>query len=336
MRVVYYVHEEGEEAIVRAALPGHDLIFKDGLLHETTEVDAQADALCIFINSKVDASVLDRFAKLRFIATRSTGFDHIDLTEAKKRGIQVSNVPTYGVETVAEFAFALLLSLTRKVQQAHMRVRVDGSFEQEGLRGIDLANKTIGIIGTGNIGSHAARIAKGFAMNVVAYDPFPKPDLAEQIGFTYTTLDDLLAQADVISLHAPLLDSTRHLIGAQAVAKMKRGVYFINTARGGLVDTTALIDGIESGIIAGAGLDVMEDEDAMITEERLLAGAHPDIQKLRAVLSGHILAKHPRVILTPHIAFNSQEAIRRIIDTSIENLIAFAQNRASNLVPLPA
>jgi D-lactate dehydrogenase len=333
MKLVYIVHEEGEEQIVRESLQGWDVVFANGALHEQTAIsDSDAEALSVFVNSKVDAAVLDRFPKLKFIATRSTGFDHIDLAETTKRGIMVSSVPRYGVETVGEFAFALLLSLTRHISKAHARVRGEGSFSQDGLRGVDLAGKTIGIIGMGSIGAHAAKIAKGFGMNVVAYDPFVRQDLANQIGFAYLSLDELLSRADMISIHALLTPETKHMINRVAFSKMKKGVYIVNTARGGLIDSTALVEALENGTVAGAALDVIEGEDAMFSEERLLAQEHPDLERLRSALSGHMLAKHPRVILTPHIAFNSAEAVRRIIDTSIENLKAFAENKPQNVV----
>ena len=333
MKLVYIVHEEGEEQIVRGGLQGWDVVFANGALHEQTAIaDPEAEALSVFVNSKVNAAVMDRFPKLRFIATRSTGFDHIDLAEATKRGITVSSVPRYGVETVAEFAFALLLSLTRLVAKSYLRIHNEGAFSQDGLRGIDLSAKTMGIIGMGSIGMHAAKIAKGFGMAVVAYDPFERPEMAKEIGFTYMKFDDLLAASDIISIHALLTPQTQHMINHDAFAKMKRGVYIVNTARGGLVDTMALVEALENGTVAGAGLDVIEGEDAMMSEEKVLAQQPPDAEAMRSALSGHVLAKHPRVILTPHIAFNSAEAVRRIIDTSIENLKAFANGAPQNVV----
>ena len=289
-----------------------------------------AEIISVFIYSDLDAPLLSQLPALRMIATRSTGVNHIDTVFCRERNIVVSNVPSYGANTVAEHTFALLLSLSRKIYQARERtLRNDFSFH--GLQGFDLMGKVLGVIGTGQIGRHVIRIAKGFEMQVLAHDPHPDAVASERLGFEYVGLDALLARSDVISLHCPLTAETQHLIGKSAFKKMKKGVYLINTARGGLIATEVLLWALDAGIVAGAGLDVLEEEEAVREERELLSGRF-DGQKLRAVLYNHVLAKHERVIITPHIAFNSREAVERILETTLQNISAYLAQAPSNVV----
>ena len=200
----------------------------------------QATILSVFIYSDLDERLLRQLPNLRMIATRSTGYDHIDMAFCRKQSITVSNVPTYGANTVAEHAFALMLALSRKVVQAHRRtIRAD--FSLDGLQGSDLMGKTLGVIGTGRIGRHVIRIAKGFQMRILAYDVCPDQAVSDLLGFQYTSLDALLADSDVVTLHCPLTNENRHMIGKSAFEKMKKGILLINTARGGLIDTDATV-----------------------------------------------------------------------------------------------
>ena len=289
-----------------------------------------AQIISVFIYSNLDAPLLSQLPSLRIIATRSTGYDHIDMAYCRERNIVVSNVPSYGANTVAEHTFALLLSLSRNIYQARERtLRNDFSFH--GLQGFDLMGKVLGVIGTGQIGQHVIRIAKGFEMQVLAYDPHQSAEASERLGFEYVGLDELLAHSDVVSLHCPLTPATQHLIGKPAFQKMKSGVTLINTARGGLIDTEALLWALDAGIVAGAGLDVLEEEEAVREERELLSGRF-DGAKLQAVLRNHVLAKHERVIITPHIAFNSCEAVERILQTTVENISAYLAAAPSNVV----
>ena len=292
----------------------------------------QATILSVFIYSDLDKRLLRQLPDLRMIATRSTGYDHIDMAFCRKQGIAVSNVPTYGANTVAEHTFALMLALSRKVVQACNRTtRAD--FTLEGLRGFDLMGKTLGVIGTGRIGRHVIQIAKGFQMQVLAYDVLPDQAVSDLLGFQYTSLDALLANADVITLHCPLGDENRQMIGKAAFERMKKGVLLINTARGGLINTDALLWALDEGIVAGAGLDVMEEEEA-IREERELLSKRFDVGKLQAVIRNHVLLKHEQVIITPHIAFNSREAVERILQTTVENITKFFAGTPCNRVDL--
>lgn len=333
MKLVYFYNEEWEKEYVAGKMQGFEVEFLQGTVQNHADYrNDDAEALAVFVNSHVGAGEMDRFPKLKFIAARSTGFDNIDLTEAEKRGIKVSNVPTYGENTVAEFAFALLLALSRKIYDSYKRIEDTGSFSKEGLTGFDLKGKTIGVVGTGHIGLNSIAIAKGFGMNVLAFDVFRNEEQAAKLGFSYATFDDLLAQSDIITLHAPYNPHTHHMINKENVSKIKHGAYVINTARGGLVETDALVWGLEKGIIAGAGLDVLEEEEFTGDESALLMQEHPKAEELRVLLENHYLINHPRVIITPHNAFNTREAITRILDTSLGNLSAFQTGNPTNVV----
>lgn len=334
--VVFLEVEAWEEAILKRLCP--PAWRTRYYAEEADRIDlgeiADAQIISAFIYSDLDAPLLRQLPSLRMIATRSTGVDHIDTAYCRERNIVVSNVPSYGANTVAEHTFALLLSMSRNIYQARERtLRNDFSFH--GLQGFDLMGKVLGVIGTGQIGQHVIRIAKGFEMQVLAYDPHHDAAASARLGFEYVDLDTLLARCDVISLHSPLTAETQHLIGKQAFQKMKKGVTLINTARGGLIDTEALLWALDAGIVAGAGLDVLEEEEAVREERELLSGRF-DGAKLQAVLRNHALAKHERVIVTPHIAFNSREAVERILQTTVENISAYLATAPSNVVTAPS
>ena len=227
--------------------------------------DPDATVLCTFIESKIDEDEMKRFPALKLIATRSTGFDHIDLAAAKTRGIAVANVPSYGENTVAEFTFALLLALSRRVIDADERVR-GGAFSPVGLRGFDLAGKTIGVVGCGHIGTHVIRMANGFGMKVLGFDVVRNDELARTLNFTYTTLPELFATSDIVTLHVPYNAHTHHLVNRENIGTFKKGSYLINTSRGAVVETDALVEAIKSGVIAGAALDVLEEEGELRDE----------------------------------------------------------------------
>ena len=276
--------------------------------------------------------MLSHLPNLQLITTRSTGYDHIDLVACVKHGTAVANVPSYGSPTVAEFAFALILTLSRKIYDAYHRVREDGSFQLDGLQGFDLKGKTLGVVGTGDIGRAVVRIANGFEMKVVASDVKPDEEFAKEQSFRYCELDELLEQSDIVTLHVPYLASTHHLINKDNITKFKRGAYLINTSRGPVVETEALVQALTNGHIAGAGLDVLEEEGIVKDELAFLVGGHPEATNLKTVLAGHVLIDHPNVIVTPHNAFNTQEALQRILETTIENHLSFIHEEPRNLV----
>jgi len=307
-----------------------DIAFHSEILSAENISDAkEAEGLVIFIYSNITKELLDQMPKLKFIATMSTGFDHIDIDECKKRNIQVSTVPTYGENTVAEHAFALIFAISRRLVESVERVK-QGNFSPIGLTGFDLFGRTLGVVGVGNIGVHAIRIAKGVGMDVVAYKRTPDPKLAQDLGFRFVSMDELYAQSDIITIHVPYTPETHHLLNSEAFDKMKKGVIIINTARGAIVDTTALVQNLQNGKVAAAGLDVLEEE-SMIREEHELLHKDFQIEDLKTVLEDHMLLNNPSVVITPHNAFNSHEALQRILNTTQENIYGFLAGTPKNL-----
>jgi len=255
MTVCFTETEPQSEQFFEASLPDQKVGFCDQL----SEVPRDIDCLSIFIGTPINDEVLHERPNLKFIATRSTGVDHIDLPSCKKHGVTVSFVPSYGENTVAEHTFALLLALSRRIRHT-LTMKRGGAFSFESLRGFELKDKTIGVVGAGRIGLHVIRIAKAFGMSVLAHDINRADLLAEVLGFQYVPFDDLLRRSDIISLHVPLTAATVHLINRDTLAKCQRGVIIINTARGALIDTDALLEAMDNGVIGGVGLDVLEDE----------------------------------------------------------------------------
>lgn len=329
-KILFVELEAWEIAWLQPHLENYDAMLSQDKLEQCSEVAATATILSNFIYSPVTAAELAKMPNLKLIATRSTGFDHIDVAAARQRGVSVANVPDYGNHTVAEHTFALLLALSRRLPESLERTR-RAQFSPEGLRGWDLAGKTIGLIGVGGIGRHVAKIARGFDMHVLAYQRHPDEQLAEELEFNYVALDELYAQSDIVSLHAPENASTHHLVDAKALSKMKDGVVILNTSRGGLIDTRDLLKALESGKVRAASLDVLEEE-GLIKEERQLLSRDYDKAHLQSALEGHLLLSHPNVIVTPHSAFNSQEALERILQTTLENIEAFSAGNPCNVV----
>lgn len=333
MTIAFFEEEAVDRERVRAAFPQAKLVvLPEPLRADTAAAAANAEVVSVFVKSVVRKDVLDQLPNLKLIATRSMGTDHVDLKECNARGIAVARVPVYGENTVAEHTFALILALSRKIFQSYERTE-RMNFNRAGLRGFDLAEKTLGVVGVGNIGRNVCRIARGFEMRVLAYDVRPDEALASELGFTYApSLDALLAESDVITLHAPYLPATHHLINRENIAKAKRGSILINTARGGLVETQALLWALNEGLLVGAGLDVLEEENFVYEEAELLVNDVPQGQDLATVLRNHILVERDDVIVTPHNAFNSVEAVARIRDTTIENIRAFLAGKPVNVV----
>ncbi len=334
MKIAFFEVEGWEEPLARAALPDAELSFHKQKVDELTPAPVnEFEAISIFVNSHLTPEVLAQFPKLKFITTRSTGFDHIDLVECGKRGIAVAYVPGYGDNTVAEFAFGLILNLTRKMYRAIDQVKEIESFNLTELRGMDLKGKTIGIVGTGRIGKEVVKIAKGFGMAVVAYDPYPNEAYAKEMGYRYAPLEELLRVSDVVSIHTPYTKDTHHLLNRENVKLMKRGAYLVNTARGGIVETDAIVAALEDGTLAGVGVDVLEEEGETKDEMQFLKSGRSRAEELRTILQNHVLMKMPNVLITPHNAFNTQEALERIFRTTLENLKGFLAGKPANLVP---
>ncbi len=319
--------DEGESYLAgseKLKAAGVAVAFADDILRKDKMPAGDAanfDIAGIFMDSPMSAEVIDGLPELKFIATASTGFDHIDLAAAAAKGIPVSSVPGYGENTVAEFAFALILALSRKIVEADMRVRDEHRFATDGLCGFDLQGKTLGVVGTGRIGKHAIMAGKGFGMNIVAYDVYHDDAFAKEMGFEYLELEDLLSRSDVVTIHAPYLPSTHHLINTGNIGKIKKGAILVNTARGAIVETAAVVSALKSGRLGGAGLDVLEEEVSMKEGD----------MGVDAELIGM-----PNVIVTPHNAFNTKEAFLRILDTTIDNIVAFVNGAPQNVVKPPA
>jgi len=332
MRIVFDAIEPADREVVERELTGHDIVFLETPFTEVTKEMEQTDILSVFVQSPVSKEMIERMPNLRLIAARSMGYDHIDISAAQARGVKVCTVPTYGVRTVAEFAFALILALSRKAFMAYERLKLDGAVDVGRFEGFDLAGKTIGIIGTGNIGKNTAKIARGFAMDILLFDVHPDQPFAADVQGTYVPLEELVSRADIVSVHVPLLPSTQHLVNAALLAKFKSGSYLINTSRGGVVDTAALADSLASGHLAGAGLDVIEGERTLFDEMQLLHNTHNDITEFREHVAAHVLLDMPNVILTPHIAFNSKEAKREIILVTVRNIASFIAGKPEHVV----
>lgn len=334
MRVAFFGYEPWEKEYVEQSLAesGVDVVFFDHpLTADQIPEDLDIQAVSVFVDSSLPADVLKQFGGLQAIATRSTGFDHIDMDYCREHGITVSNVPSYGENTVAEFTMALMLTLSRRVYEGYHRLRETGDFTPHGLEGFDLQGRTLGIIGTGHIGAHVAKMAYGFSMNIVAHDPNPNDALSEQYGVTYLSLEELLEQADVVSIHVPHNEATHHLLGEEQFSRMKDGAVLINPSRGAIIDTQALINALHSGKLAGAALDVLEEEG--VVEEGLeLLVSERDKHNLQTVLSNYKLIEMPNVIVTPHMAFNSRGAKQRILDATINNLHGFEADDPVNVV----
>ncbi|MEM3372672.1 MAG: NAD(P)-dependent oxidoreductase [Candidatus Anstonellales archaeon] len=331
VKIAFFEIKNNEKRYLEKKLSGNTLKFFQVTIDKVDINEfIDSEVISVFIYSKITRDLMDKLPNLRAILTRSTGFDHIDLVAAKEKGIKVYNVPSYGENTVAEHTFALILSLSRNIHKSYVRT-LKNDFSIDGLVGFDLRGKTIGIVGGGKIGMHVAKIAKGFGMNVLVYDTFRNKFLEEVIGFKYVSLSQLLKESDIVSLHVPYNQATHHLINRETISMMKKGAILINTARGGVVDTDALLEALESKKLGGAGLDVIEGEE-LIREEHQLLHDKANPEKLRAIYRDHRIFQLENVVFTPHNAFNSKEALMRILDTTIENLSYYLDDKNFNRV----
>ena len=300
----------------------HELAFFEVSLNPETALLAKGyPCVCCFVSDRLDSRTLSLLAEceVKLIALRSAGYNHVDLIEADRQGIRVVRVPAYSPHAVAEHAVALLLALDRRIYKAYNRVR-ELDFSLEGLIGFDLFGKTIGIVGTGKIGTVMAKIMTGFGCHVLASDPKPNPELIENGGVRYVPLPELYKSSDVISLHVPLTFETKHMINTDVLSQMKHGVYLINTGRGALIDTRALIEGLKTGRIGAAGLDVYEEEEGVFYKNLS-----------DQVLQDYVLARlltFPNVLVTSHQAFLTREALTNIARTTLQNVADFEAGRA--------
>jgi D-lactate dehydrogenase len=321
MRVAVFSTKPYDHRFLSAANAdtGHDLVFLEAKLSaETAPLAEGFGAVCVFVHDVVDRDVLAILARegVRLVALRAAGFNNVDLVAAKELGISVCRVPAYSPYAVAEHAVALILALDRRTHRAYNRVR-EGNFALDGLMGFDLHGRTVGVVGTGRIGAIFARIMAGFGCRILAADPSLNEDVTA-VGGTYVPLEQLFAEADIVALHAPLTKETYHLVNRDVLARMKRGVMLVNTSRGGLVDTEAVIEALKDGTIGHLGLDVYEEEDALFFEDLS-----------QEILVDDVFARlltFPNVLVTAHQAFFTEDALRSIARTTVENLAEFERD----------
>jgi D-lactate dehydrogenase len=319
MRIAFFDTQSFERPVFEAANKNHEhtITFFDTSLSASSAALARGhDGVCVFVNDRADAAAIGEFRQLgvRVLATRSAGFNHINLAAAAEAGIAVVRVPEYSPHAVAEHAMCLILALNRKIHRAYVRIR-ELNFSLDGLAGFDLFGSTVGVIGTGRIGRAMIQILNGFGAKVLVFDPQPDQELIDRFGVRYVELNELYSSSDVITLHCPLLPETHHLIGAAAFSQMKREVILINTGRGALIDTKALITALKAGRIGGAGLDVYEEEEGVFFH---------DLSK--GMLQDDVLARlltFPNVLITSHQGFLTREALRNIASTTLANFSAF-------------
>jgi D-lactate dehydrogenase len=321
MKIAVFSAKKYDREFLNAASGArHELrFFEPHLNEETVGLTTGSQAVCVFVNDQVNAAVIDRLHSLgvRLIALRCAGYNNVDLVAATEHDITVVRVPAYSPYAVAEHTIALMLALNRKLHRAYNRVR-EGNFALDGLLGFDVNGKTVGIIGTGKIGTVVAQILTGFGCPILAFDPFPNAT-CQSFGVRYVELNELFAQSDIISLHCPLTPENKYIVSDAAIARMKNGVMLINTSRGALLDTVAIIEGLKSGKIGYLGLDVYEEEEEIFFEDR--SGL---------ILSDDVFARlltFPNVIITGHQAFFTREALLNIAGTTIDNITKFENNQ---------
>lgn len=332
---IYFFEIFGErEEYLKSKLKGNKLkFFKSALKKSHLSKIKDCEVLCTFVESKIDSKIIEKLPKLKVIVTMSTGFDHIDIETCKKLKIKVLNIPTYGENTVAEHAFALVLALSRKIYPSIKRTHEEKRFNTDtSLEGFDISGKTIGIVGVGNIGSHVVRMANGFNMKILGCSRSPRKELSKKFGLKLVSLKKLLKESDIVTLHIPYSKENHHLINSKNISLMKKGAILINTARGGLVDTSALILALKSRHLRGVGLDVLENECDIKEENELLTKEFKKKCDMEMILEKHHLMNLDNVLITPHNAFNSKEAIIRILDSTIKNIKSYKRNKLINRV----
>lgn len=326
MNIVFFGTKEYDRRFFKENDGRHTIKFlRPRLSVETASLAKGYEAVCAFVNDDLCADTLSVLhdAGVKYILLRCAGYNNVDLAFAKEHGMKVARVPAYSPEAVAEHAMTLAMAANRRIPKAYNKVR-DNDYSLVGLTGVNLYGKTAGIIGTGKIGLAMIRICKGFGMNVIASDPYQNEKAAEEIGFEYVSIDEVLKKADLISLHCPLFDNNKDLINSETIAKMKDGVIFVNTSRGGLVNTEDLINGIKAGKFRAVGLDVYQEEGGMVFND--LSGTILEHTTTARLLS------FPNVILTSHQGFLTDEALEAIATTTMKNASDLESGTCENLV----
>ncbi|OQS33269.1 2-hydroxyacid dehydrogenase [Chromobacterium haemolyticum] len=324
MRIAVFDAKNYDRQALEAANQNHHhqlQFFEPRLSLDTVGLVQGVAAVCPFVNDRLDAAVVAKLAAagVRLVTLRCAGYNGVDLAACRQHGIAVTRVPAYSPHAVAEHAFALLLAVVRRIHKSYTRVR-EMDFSLDGLVGFDLHGKTMGVLGAGRIGQATMSIARGFGMRVLAYDLYPNAELAASLGCEFVSLEDIWRQADVISLHLPLTAESRHLINRETLGRMKPGAVLINTSRGGLVDTAALLEALKAGRLSGVGLDVYEMEEGVFFENLSESGLQDD--QLARLLT------FPNVLVTSHQGFLTREALMNIADTTLGNAGAFERGEA--------
>jgi len=333
MKLGFFEAEGWEKEILEKELSDLEIHFTtERVSKENVGNFKDLDILSVFICSEIDKDIIEALPNLKLITARSTGYDHIDIEYCKNKGILVCNVPEYGTKTVSEWTIGLMLNLMRKIYYAIDQIKEIESFDLKSLRGEELYGKTLGVIGTGKIGKEVIKFAKVFGMKILAYDAFPDENFAKEQAIVYTSLEELLKNSDVLTIHVNLNPSTYHLINKENIKLIKPGAYLINTARGGIVETEAILYALKEGILKGAALDVLEEENKIKEELEFLLKKEAKEEEIKTLWQNHILMKMPNVLITPHNAFNSKEAVERILMTTIENIKGFMKGNLFNLV----
>lgn len=332
MKLAIFEVEPWEEKFLREKLgtSAELTIFERSIKPEDVDKIKDVEGLIIFIYSNITKEIIEKLPALKFIATMSTGFDHIDVAACKERGVVVSNVSGYGEITVAEHTFALILALSHRIVESYERVK-QGYFSPEGLTGFDLSGKTLGVVGVGSIGAHVIEIAHGFNMNVLGYKRSPDPELEEKLKFKIVDLPTLYAQSDILSLHVPYSKETHHMINENVLSQMKKGAVLINTARGPLIDTAAVLKYLDNKMLGGLGLDVCENEP-LLREEKQILSKEFNKEDLLGLLEEKMLLNYKNVVITPHNAFNSKEALELILSTTVANVQGYMNNTPQNII----
>lgn len=334
MKLVYFDVATYEEEFFKEKNEGNDYILVKESLNDLEPIKQEytnADIISVFTTSRVNKNVLKQFKNLKLITLRSVGFNHIDIEYCKERNIVVENSPAYGNQSVAEFALALLLDVTRKVTVSYSEYK-NAKISAESLMGEELCGKNMGIVGLGKIGSAFAKIAYGLGMNILGYDIYENDDLKRNYNVKYVEFDTLLKDSDFISIHAPMNVENYHMFNFESFEKMKDTAILINTGRGELIDTAALFNALINKKIAGAGLDVLENEQTMTDFDYTIGINRLDKLTLEQTVINSKMFQLDNVILTPHIAYNTKEAIQRILNTTMSNIEAFMQNKIQNSI----
>ncbi len=324
MKIIFLDVQDYELDFFKKNCPeGVEAIYSKSPIGEF-EPDDSIEALCIFALENIPAHELEKFKNLKYIFTRSVGFNHIDKNYCISHGVRAFNTPHYGDYTISEFTFGILLTAVRKIRQSSNALK-EGNVNLSNFVGLELYSKTIGIIGLGGIGQKVAKIAEGFSMNIICHDIHPEGN------YNFVSLDELCEKSDIITLHAPLTENNHHLLDDKMFEKMKKGVVIVNTARGEIIDTQALLRSIESGKVAFCALDVLECETLLMNPGNSCEDCVEEACLKKFFLNKKLLT-HPNVLVTPHSAYDTKEAIRRILEITIANISAAKSGKFQNMV----